>query len=217
MSSLKLVAFVCVVALLVPSLCEAQIQHPSWAAEASFAPVWKVPSYQNPLFNATGVDLRGAEFTVGIDRGDFRKGYWGLSFVRRSVVDGGSVAHRENRGTTLAGSDVRLEGLEVYKFAQAASIRDRVQIGVLFGGGFMVIRGTAEQVPAPPNNPTGAVSAHSLYLIQGHALSAIPNVILEIEGTYVFSPHLKTRVAGGVNFPGQERISFGLLYYFSGF
>jgi hypothetical protein len=151
----------------------AQNTQPSrWGAIGSVVPRWEIPPSLEPIATLhfseddapiKDLDLRGGELRIGIARGRMLSGDWGVSYVRRTYVDRDIEGRRspgcqgsqgpgqssfvqecEELWTNLGRRDVRLNGLEVHKFVSFATIAQRVQIGMNFGGGFGSVNGNID-------------------------------------------------------------------------
>jgi hypothetical protein len=227
--------------LTMTSVARAQTPDPSrWGISASFAPAWTVPSNLKFFFDADTVDVDGSEFQIGVARGRTLGGDWGVSFVRKRVDDG---SFKESTGqgcfnTTCfdlarryTADNVYLNGVEVHKFVPFTTMRGRVQIGILFGGGFASVQGTTTvliqdleatgpipQSGLPPFRVTDEIST-----VDGKTFMALvdwepdyyPLGKVEIAVAGILAPGLKVRASGGFNFPGTQIFNIGFVYLFS--
>ncbi len=222
-------------------VARAQSQEPSrWGITASFAPAWTVPSNLKVLFDAETVNIDGSEFQIGvIVRGRTHSGDWGVSFVRKKVDDG---SYKESGGeacvfsscveigTRRTADNVYLNGVEVHKFVPFGTIKGRLQIGILFGGGFGSVNGNTivrvqelEFTGATPQSgqPPFRVLEHTS-TEGGKTFVALgdwepdfyPLGKVEVAVAGILAPGLKVRASGGFNFPGTQIFSIGFVYLF---
>jgi len=149
---------VCVL-LLVSAPVSAQDSH--WGVTVNFVPQWKaVPELYDFIWDADGdFTPQGKEFRVGVVRGSDGGGDWSVTFVRNwfstdHVFDlgSGSFGFTDQFGnvqqvvtdrfiSTIIG-DVVLTGVKYEKFTPFVTIRDRVQVGLAYGGGIGSLSGT---------------------------------------------------------------------------
>src|SRR5688500_7263228 len=126
----RVAAVVLFAVLCLPSLAAAQGSR--WGVHASFAPSWKIPNRAAALMDADTMDVQGSEFRVGIVRGRTLGGEWSLSFVQKSVKDGSYTDNADFRRTA---NNMIIRGVAIEKFAVFGTIKERVQIGMIFGAG----------------------------------------------------------------------------------
>jgi hypothetical protein len=196
------------------STSHAQIPRPSWGVAGGVTPIWKVTDYQHQLFGATAVGMSGREFSIGLVRGELYRGDWGVSFVQRTIKAGGFVTRMSGGQsvTTTIGSAGQLRGAVFQKFIPFVTINDRVQIGVIVGGGGGVFRGHATRTtgggPAEPAEPK------DLFVVGGSAWPFVPIGIAEVAGTFVLTDRLKIRASGGLDFPGHRVVNLTAVFFF---
>ena len=150
-----LVSLLAVPFLLAPTTVMGQARESHWGVTASFVPQWKaIPELYEVLWD---VDFEpdGNEFRIGIVRGSDLGGDWSVSFVRNTIKK-----EREFDDTFLLDfvtppvrvgtfyvveKDPEIIGVKYERFTPFVTIRDRVQIGLTYGGGIGALRGTVEE------------------------------------------------------------------------
>lgn len=214
----------------------ASAQESSWGVSGSYVPSWKVPG-DNPVFkavfNADAVNISGSEFRVGFVRGRMHGGDWGVSFVRRTLKDGSTLSSdlyndpampSVQQGETTTLRNVELTGVEVHKFSPFGTIANRVQIGLLFGGGIASSKGELDtrsvwldqtfvgnRLVYTPVETRETVSAEEL-VYPGNGLVPLGRLELAVAG--IVAPGLKVRASGGLAFPGTHTFSITGVYLF---
>lgn len=224
-----------------PTTVLAQSEKSHWGVVVAFTPEWSVAEgVFEDLFETKPNNLTGSEFQIGIARGRMRSGDWGVSLVRRKVKEGSTIGAREqdcdsNFGSTTQGcfvfgdvytyNDVMLTGFEVHKYLPFVTVKERLQVGVNFSGGFGVYSGTATQthydsdfVFIPPNTnriverppvTTPGIEAKTLFVTD-----RVPLGKLELAVAGILAPGLKVRVGYGLDFPGYPTFSVAGVYLF---
>ena len=220
-------------AVLVGGSNPALAQDSSWGVIGGLTPSWRVPDNAiKNLFDARAVDLSGSEFRIGIVRGQEFGGDWGVSLINKKFKEGSTMTRQSeydiaDRGTfpALLGfttTDTSLLGVELHKYANFATIRDRVQIGMIFGGGIGQLRGTVNrhaevfinEGEADIVNFTESVVASELFAPLGFEIEYVPLFRTELAVTGIVAPGLKLRASGGFNMPGTQIFSISAVYYF---
>ena len=204
-------AIAVLVVTFIPLNAEAQLRRSYWGISGAFTPVWAVPDYQEVVFDAEEMDLRGSELRIGFVRGNIMDDDWGVSFVWRDIADR-DAAELKDDGTVLSTRQNTLIGAEIHAFKPFATIKDRVQIGLSFGVGVGGYRETILRTPLL--GPSEVVDATFLFSPGDADFRVTPIGRLELAGAVILSPHLKVRVGGGINFPGQQLISLTGVYLF---
>ena len=209
-------------------------QDSSWGVIGGLTPTWRVPDNAiKNLFDARAVDLSGSEFRIGIVRGKEFGGDWGVSLVQKKFKEGSTVTRRadydlEGQGTFPAilgftTTDTSLLGVELHKYANFATIRDRVQIGMIFGGGIGQLRGTVNRhaevfvntgSEGQIENFSESVAATELFAPLGFEIEYVPLFRTELAATGIVAPGLKVRASGGFNMPGTQVFSLSAIYFF---
>jgi len=200
----SLVISVALVTVIAVDPAFAQLRRTYWGISAGFTPTWEVPDWQAPMFDAERMALEGSEFRIGFVRGNTLRGDWGVSFVRRDIEDR-DEAEVKNDGTVLGTRSNTLLGVEVHGFKPFTTIKERVQIGLSYGGGIGSYRGTV--LSTSPGEPTEVVPASALFSPGGSDIGFQPLGRLELAGALILGRHAKLRVGGGISFPGQQLIS----------
>ena len=141
--------------LLYPSFAEAQDSH--WGGTFSFVPEWKaIPEIYEQIWSVDGFAPNGKEFRIGVVRGSDRGGDWSVTFVRNwfqtdRVFDNTSPQQFTNPDGIEVGragfvysvpGDIEYIGVKFEKFTPFVTIRNRVQVGITYGGGIGSLRGT---------------------------------------------------------------------------
>ncbi len=235
--SLVASALVCAGLLsLSPQSAEAQESH--WGVTTSFVPQWKsVSELYDLMWDDSGLRATGKEFRIGVVRGSDQGGDWSVTFVRNSFQTGqvfdetfefpvfippdftNFVNVTEGSIFTIPGS-VEVFGIKFEKFTPFVTIKERVQIGLTYGGGIGSLRGTvieqqfvstdpATGAPIPPTETTIEHDIKDFY-----ALEFVPIGSVEAAAAFLIAPGLKARVSGGFNYPNTQVFSFTLNYLF---
>jgi hypothetical protein len=215
----------------------AQAQDSSWGVIGGFTPTWRVPDNTiKNLFDARAVDLSGSEFRIGLVRGKEFGGDWGVSLVSKRFKEGSTVTRESDydlqNGTfpALFGfttTDTSLLGVEAHKYANFGTIKDRVQIGLVFGGGFGQLRGNVSRAAVVYDGNgsgddlgqeitrfTDNVPATELFAPLGFEIEYVPLFRTELAVTGIVAPGLKVRASGGFNMPGMQMFSVNAIYLF---
>jgi hypothetical protein len=217
---------------------EAQSSTPRWGVTGTFVPRWEVLSDLKVMWDdAQSVVYEGSEFRIGLLRGSDVGGDWSVSYVRKNVkigslIDstfsgdfGGTGVEYRQGSLFVVDSPVRIQGIEGQKFMPLATIKNRAQIGLIFGGGIGWYQGTMTERmfdvtfttgPAPTfrqivtqTETVNQVEAKDVYLLE-----FVPLGRIEIAGAAILAPGLKVRVSGGFNFPATQSFSISLNYLF---
>jgi len=210
----------------------------SWGVIGGFTPTWRVPDNAiKNLFDARAVDLSGSEFRIGVVRGKQFGGDWGVSLISKKFKEGSTVTRESEvdlqQGTfpALYGfttQNTSLLGVEAHKYANFATIKDRVQIGMVFGGGIGQLRGNVNRA-AVVYDGTGSgddlgqeitrfddngIPATELFAPLGFEIEWVPLFRTELAVTGMVAPGLKVRASGGFSMPGMQLFSVNAIYYF---
>jgi hypothetical protein len=227
----------------------AHAQSSSWGVSGGITPRWEIPSNAiKSLFDLQSVDLTGSDFHVGMVRGKEMGGDWGVSLVRRHFREDASASREaddwyEEQTVDRFGNifrqpfptqqeftttDTALLGLEIYKYANFATIKRRVQIGLLGGGGVGWMRGTVRRdlvvYNYDPSSEDGMgterrrfsdeVVATELLRPFGQTVEMLPLARLELALGGIVAPGLKVRASGGFGMPAMQRFSLTAIYLF---
>lgn len=203
-----------------------------WGIGGSAVPRW---TFLEPLEQLMDIetDLRGTELRVGIVRGRDLGGDWGVMFLRKQIEDGSLVQLRETacvqtapdqsicaRGTYHVTRDAYIRGVEIYKFLPFATIKRRVQLGVVLAGGVGQLEGHSDRFIEHLHIGGGGVTAATDPIGTGafretiRELEVIPIGRVEFGVGVLAAPGFKVRVSGGMSFPGYHAVSVHLHYLF---
>lgn len=208
-------------------------QESSWGVSASIVPTWTVPNDHalfKAMFDAESVDITGSEFRIGFVRGRMLSGDWGVSFVRRKLKDGSTVsdlytddfAPNIEQGELRTLRNVEITGVEVHKFSPFATIKQRAQIGLVFGGGIGSSKGELDTRNVQVNQrfvnnrmelervETRETTDAKELVFPGNGL--VPLGRLEVAVAGLVAPGLKVRASGGLSFPGTHSFSIAGVY-----
>lgn len=206
---LWVISAIVLIGVFVATPANAQLRRKYWGLSADFVPKLTIPNYQKRLFKADKVDLPSTEFQAGFVRGALYRSYWGFSFLSRNFRNGGSLT----RGNaTLRADRLRAVGVEIYKFAPFATIRERVQVGMTFGIGAGWLLGSFnEQVP---NSPDKTVRSSQLFFLFGKALPVLPTFLLDFTGAALLREDIRIFISAGLHIPGEQHLLIGATYLF---
>jgi hypothetical protein len=213
-----------------------------WGVVGSFAPSWKIAEQLSDLLVAvdreaqvSSVDIHGSELRVGVARGRELGGDWSLSFVRKRFQDShvsqmdrfeyfdGQQAVTETLAFDYNLDEVTLTGVEYQRFRPFATIKERVQVGLTYGGGVGWLGGTARGVEVDADGSRNVERTPDalfgegevgLFSVMERTLKPVPLGRLELSVAGLVAPGLKVRVSGGFNFPGYQAGSISAVYLF---
>lgn len=206
----QLVVLILLVLLATPLPTAAQSFNSRWGLQASFVPSWSVPEPAKDLFDAEVLTVEGSEIRVGVVRGRTLGGDWGISYVQKGLKDG-SFADSPDFTRTTTGVTVR--GIALDKFAPFGTIKERVQIGMIFGIGAGQASGTVQQLNKH-NGLTEEIEAKQFFSPMGQEIPVVPLARLELAVAAIVMPGFKIRASGGVNYPGVAKFTLGAVYLF---
>lgn len=228
------------VSFLAPQVVEAQDSH--WGVTASFVPKWKpVPELYDLIWDVENLQPESRrEFRIGLVRGSDRGGDWSVTFVRNSFRTSqvyeqsfGSFGFTDQTGklqvVDVAGSirtfpgTVEHVGVKFEKFTPFVTIRDRVQVGLTYGGGIGSLRGTVverryeTQVSTPPPFFRPVVGARtettvSTEVKELYTPGFVPIGSVEAAVAIIPAPGFKVRLTGGFNYPNTQVFSVTFNY-----
>jgi hypothetical protein len=177
------------------------------------------------------VTVKGTDFTVGIVHGRALSGDWGVSFIRKTVKDGSTIAKIDQqcgfsngcfqKGNSFALQSTSLNGVEIHKFVPFGTIHERVQIGMNFAGGVGAFKGNVTkttykaQTINNANPPAGqqVVTTTNETIKDETSISTLPLLKIELAVSIIAAPALKIRVQGGADLPGYEIFSIVGVYF----
>jgi hypothetical protein len=227
----------------------ARAQHSSWGISGGITPRWEMPGNAiKTLFDLQSVDLTGSDFHIGMVRGKEMGGDWGVSLVRKHFRSDASASREADdwyqeqtvdrfgniflqpypTQYQFTTTDAALLGLEVYKYANFATIARRVQVGLIGGGGVGWLRGTVRRdlvvYNYDPASEDGIgnerrrfsdeVVATELLKPFGRTVEMLPLGRLELAVGGIVRPGLKVRASGGFSMPGMQKFSLTAIYLF---
>ena len=213
---------------------EAQGSH--WGVTSSFVPQWKsIPGLYDLIWDVDGLKAKGKEFRIGVVRGSDLGGDWSVTYVRNwfstdEVFDGTETFSlfpppdfkllTEGSVFTVPG-DIAVVGIKFEKFTPFVTIRDRVQIGLTYGGGIGSMSGTFIEQRFENFDPeTGQqITPTSETVVERdvkefYVLDFVPIGSVEAAVAFILAPGLKARVTGGFNYPNTQAFSFTVNYLF---
>lgn len=196
--------------LAVPISAFAQSFNSRWGLQASFVPSWSVPDAAKDLFDAETLTVEGSEIRVGFVRGRTLGGDWGISYVQKGLDDG---SFADSTGFTRTTTGVTVRGIAIDKFAPFGTIKERVQIGMIFGIGAGQASGTVQEFDKF-TGLTEEIEAKHFFSPMGQEIPVVPLARLELAVAAIVMPGLKIRASGGINYPGVARITLGAVYLF---
>jgi hypothetical protein len=233
-----------VVAFLASAASAAAQDATRWGVAGSFVPSWTIAEPLSNLMVAvdrdaesSSVDIRGSEFRIGVVRGRELGGDWGVSLVRKRLRDShvaqmerftmpdpsGRLLREVPFGFSYDLDEVTLTGVEYHRFRPFTTIRERVQIGLIYGGGVGWLGGQArgvefdERGAQAVERPAGALFDDGdvgLLSVMDYTLKPVPLAKFELAVAGLIVPGLKVRASGGFNFPGYEVGSISVIYLF---
>lgn len=224
-------AFVIVLFAAIPAFAQDNETH--WGLRFDVAPSSEFPSGKSELFGAANIDLISSEFRIGFDRGKELGGHWGASLVRKNFSDSRVDLRSEEcfyfgclpEGDLYLVDGVTLTGVEVYKFIHFATIRNRVEVGMDLAAGIGSLSGNIERHRftldrLAPNRPPFGVTETVKQMTAEEAYkeaSRISTVLLgrlELASAVRVAPGWKVKVSGGINVPGVQKFSIGVVHVF---
>lgn len=218
-----------------------QSSTPRWGVTGSFVPRWEVLSDLKILWkDAQSMDYEGSEFRIGLLRGSDLGGDWSVTYLQKNVKDtsiidsttsrdffGTGVPYRQGSLYVIGESNepVKIRGIEGQKFSSLATIKNRAQIGLIFGGGIGWYQGTMTEHAFNLNSTIGPPPTFRQIVTQTETvnqveakdifqLQFVPLARVELAGAAILAPGLKVRVSGGFNFPATQVFSITVNYLF---
>jgi len=205
----------------VPRIASAQTKDKHWGVAASFSPSWtSIDSFKNSLYVEGGDDLKGKEFSIGITRGSTLGGEWSVSYVRKPINDMTltdsdqqcvSTDNCFSFSSTQTFRNVYLRGVEYLAAIPFATFKQRVQVGIVVGGGIAVPEGDVTETftststfrPAP-NQPVFTQTDSDTSVTPADEVFFKLQPLGKVEGMadVILAPGLKIRFSGGLNVPG---------------
>lgn len=232
----------CLLAVIVmwPCLLRAQQGERSarWGVIGSITPRWTVAQRVGDYVGAERYDISGSELSIGIVRGRDYSGDLGVAFVWKGVSEGSTSrffiraatvgSQLQDDDATVVAKNVSMLGVEAHRFFKLVTVRRRVQLGVNAGGGIFRLRGRAERtehfnafvLDAATGRATPLRKAVVSDVGGGQIFTTatdvryVPSVKVELGVGVILTRSLKTRVSGGVGFPGYHVASLTLIYLF---
>jgi len=179
-----------------------------WGVHLSFVPTWSIPTTIAPIF---GDDVRvdGNDLRVGVTRGRMLSGDWSLNYVRKRVADGSLVALDDS---VRISKGVMFDGVAADKFVPFGTIKRRVQLGLILGGG--IGWGKGEVIAQNEDGLRTQLKPEALLAPLDFELSFTPLARVEFGVAVLTIRNLKVRGSYGFNYPGLARATFGAVYLF---
>jgi hypothetical protein len=190
--------------------------------------------------DAQSIDYEGSEFRIGLLRGSDLGGDWSVTYLQKNVKDtsvidstysgdfsGTGVPLRQGSLYLIGESNkpVKVRGIEGQKFSPLATIKNRAQIGLIFGGGIGWYQGTMTEHAFDVDFAQGPPPTYRQIVTQTETvnqveakdifqLEFVPLAKVELAAAAILAPGLKVRVSGGFNFPGTQVFSITVNYLF---
>jgi len=220
---------------------EAQSATPRWGVTGTFVPTWNVLSDLKIMWNdAQSIDYKGSEFRIGLLRGSDLGGDWSVTYLQKnvkqeSIIDATETFDAFGTGVPVrqgslyliepANQPVKIRGIEGQRFSPLATIKNRAQIGLVFGGGIGWYQGTMTEhafdvetsFGPPPNFGPTVTQTETITEVQAkdvYVLEFVPFGRIEVAAAAILAPGLKVRVSGGFNFPATQVFSITVNYLF---
>ena len=218
----SLAAVLALALAVLPQDAGAQDRRTHWGVSAGFAPRWTASAvWVERLYAADTIDWAGSDLRFGVVRGSDLGGDWGVTFVKRSLEDGGvydDTGASDGSGRYVT-NGVTAAGVEVHRFAPfGGAIADRVQIGLEFGAGVARLGGLADRVDAETGAVIDSAPAGTALALRGIDKLGIDGLVplgrLELAVAAIPVWGLKVKVKGGLNFPGTQVFSVSAHYLF---
>jgi len=227
-----------VASLLVLSAPSHLLAQSKWGVAVSWTPEWKSGGPFGDALEGEGttVDFSGSDFSIGIARGSDAGGDWGVSFIRQTWDDGSTLDETQVECNTFVSGcftfgekstsqNVKYNAFYIHKFAPFVTIKDRVQIGMNFGGGIGSFSGTFIQeqydistrfVPGPGGGTIVGQQEVTVSEVEPKEVLFAPWPIAKIQvaAAVRVAPGVKVRVAGGLDFPGTSVFGLTGVYLF---
>jgi len=217
----------------------AQSPDDRWGITGTFVPSWVAMDDLKILWSgAQTLDYGGSEFRIGLLHGKELGGDWSVTYIERNVREGSTIDSTEmsdfgsgppmRYGSLYSvepSSPVKIRGIEGQKFSPLATIKNRAQIGLVFGGGIGWYHGlmTAHNYDVsytngpPPTFQPIVTQTETVTQVEAKdifAMSFVPLGRIELAGTALLAPGLKLRVSGGFSFPNTQVFSLTVNYLF---
>lgn len=216
----------------------AQSAEDRWGVTGTFVPKWAAMDDLKILWDdAQSLDYEGSEFRIGLLRGKHLGGDWSVTYLQRNVKEGSTIDStstspgpsgqplRYGSFYTVGQTPVKIRGIEGQKFSPLATIKNRAQIGLVFGGGIGWYHGqmTARNYDVtysngpPPTFPLIVTQKETATVVEAKdvfAISFVPLGRIELAGAALVAPGLKIRVSGGFSFPNTQVFAVTVNYLF---
>ena len=201
-----------------------EVERSLWGVSASivsagFLPKWETPEAFRALYLADTMQLTGSEFQIGVTRGSLVGGDSGWSYVRQAIDPESYVIDRggEVRLDVVESSPTTLDGFLYHRYTPFTTIRERVQVGMLFAGGAGWYRGSVQQSGAEGMEENGSVPAAFLSGLGREGESEVvpmPLFRVEAAAAFVVGGGVKVRAGGGYGVPNGRLFRVGVVYFF---
>lgn len=149
---LWVIAIGLIVAYSVP--CSAQ-EASHWGLAGGFVPRWTIPPVIGDISSLDVGEARGTELQVGVGRGRDGGGSWEIVYVRQRSRAGFRVDRYAwescllstcaTSGEYFVNKSAALHGAEIRRFFVVATIKRRIQVGIVLGAGVGQLLGTVER------------------------------------------------------------------------
>lgn len=201
-----------------------EVERSLWGINASvtsagFLPKWESPEAFKALYLAEEMRLSGSEYQLGVTRGSLVGGDSGWSYVRQVIDAESYVADRggEVRLTVVESTPTTLDGFLYHRYTPFTTIRERVQVGMLFAGGAGWYRGSVRQSGGEEEGENELVPAAFLSGLgrEGESeLVPMPLFRVEAAAAFVVGGGVKVQAGGGYGMPNGRLFRVGVVYFF---
>ncbi len=200
-----------------------------WGITAGFS-TWETPNSLEVIFDAGRINgIKGQDIEIGAAHGSTLGGNTRFLYVRKKLNPDGVIV-RDLGGFCFQGNCVEtggyfstdnawFDGFEVDKVFSFYTLKERVQFGMMVGGGVGFTKGTTKVkvisarlvnnqiVRTESSGGEGPASA----LIAG-GLDYFPLLKFGPTVGLILAPGLKLQVGGGLNFPGTSKVDVVVVY-----
>lgn len=194
------------ISLAIPAPVLGQEKH--WGVTASVAP-WSADSRFSGLLFSKELDFSGKSLRIGLTRGSAHGNEWAITFIRRTINEGGTILRNNNGGRFEVGPDLKLTGFMAEQFGSFGTIARRVQIGIVVAGGIARAEGVMIAVPSGEER-----EAREILTLFNKQLDFQLLLRGELAVAVAVAPGFKIRFSGGFDWPGTTIVGVTGMYFF---